>query len=288
MFIGELFEAANKKIVVIYPGRFQPFHKGHAAVYNHLCKVWGNQNVYIVTSNKVEPPKSPFSFMEKKKMMIATGINPEKIIFDAQPYQAKGFVDLFDPKTTILLFAVSEKDMAEDPRFKFGVKKDGSPSYFQPFESVSQCKTLDQHAYMTTVPTFDFKVLGKPANSASQIRTQFADADEATQKKIVTDLFGKFDPTIFEIMKSKLSPISENINESVGDDTQIHKIQQKYDVPWNEAARMYHVDKVRVEDAQKIPDNDLLNPDPKIRSLAKQVIVMKKELNDITGNTSVA
>jgi cytidyltransferase-like protein len=209
MFLGQLFEAAGKQVKVIYPGRFQPFHKGHAQVYQHLCEKFGKDNVYIVTSDKVEMPKSPFSFAEKKAMIGLTGIDTSRVIQDTQPYRAPGLVAQFEAANTILLFAISEKDMAEDPRFQFKPKKDGSPSYFQQFTDLKQCRTLDKHGYMMTVPTFNFTVLGKPANSASQIREQFAGADLATQRKIVTDLFGKFDNNVFNIMKARLEGTTE-------------------------------------------------------------------------------
>ena len=37
-----------KKTVVIYVGRFQPMHKGHAGTYQHLVKKFGKDNVYVV------------------------------------------------------------------------------------------------------------------------------------------------------------------------------------------------------------------------------------------------
>ena len=212
MFVTELYDGPAKQIKVIYPGRFQPFHKGHAQVYQYLCQKYGKDNVYIVTSDRVEMPKSPFNFAEKKQMMLLTGISGDKIVMDSQPYRAQELVAQFDTKSTILLFAVSEKDMAEDPRFQFKPKKDGSPSYFQQFSDIKQCETLDKHAYMMTVPTFDFTVLGKPATSASEIRAQFAGSDLATQRKIVTDLFGKFDNNVFNIMKARLeSTVTEEV-----------------------------------------------------------------------------
>ena len=62
MFISELFEAAEpSNVLVIYPGRFQPFHKGHKAVYDYLASRYGRDNVFITTSNKVAPPRSPFT-----------------------------------------------------------------------------------------------------------------------------------------------------------------------------------------------------------------------------------
>ena len=211
MFLSNLFESDGRRVLVIYPGRFQPFHKGHAQVYQHLVKTYGGDNVFIVTSNKVELPKSPFSFEDKIKMITATGVSTSKVVQSSQPYRAMEIVQNYDPANTILLFAVSEKDMAEDPRFAFSPKKDGSPSYFQPLVSLSQCESLARHAYITTVPTFTFTVCGKPANSASQIREMFKNGDEGTRQQIVTDLYGSFDQNVYNLLVSKLA---DGINES--------------------------------------------------------------------------
>jgi cytidyltransferase-like protein len=78
-------EAIQEKIV-IYPGRFHPFHKGHAAVFKHLKEKYGK--VFISTSDKVDPPKSPFTFAEKKQMMIHAGIPSSAIVQTKNPYQA--------------------------------------------------------------------------------------------------------------------------------------------------------------------------------------------------------
>jgi len=66
--------------VVIYPGRFHPFHKGHKSVYDALVKRFGKNRVYIATSNKVDPPKSPFTFDEKRAMMALTGVDPSRVV----------------------------------------------------------------------------------------------------------------------------------------------------------------------------------------------------------------
>ena len=69
-----LLEDTNpiKKTVVIYVGRFQPFHKGHNATYQHLVKKFGKDNVFIGTSNKTDKLKSPFKFNEKVKIMTTS------------------------------------------------------------------------------------------------------------------------------------------------------------------------------------------------------------------------
>ena len=206
MFLTELFEAKTKTIIVVYPGRFQPFHKGHKEVYNYLCNNYGADKVFICTSSKVEMPRSPFDFQEKLEMMKLTGVNPNKVVQSTQPYRAQEIIANYNPTNTILLFAVSAKDMAEDPRFKFGPKKDGSPSYFQaPPSNLSQAETFDKHAYIITVPTFEFNVLGKPMQSSTEIRNQFVTADENTKKLIIKDLFGTYNDTVYNIMLSKLT-----------------------------------------------------------------------------------
>lgn len=200
MRISDLFEQAQN-IVAIYPGRFQPFHKGHAAVYKWLTKKFNN--VYIATSNKVEPPRSPFNFEEKKMMMMHAGVPAASIVQVKNPYIAEEITSRFDPANTIAVFAVSEKDMEEDPRFQFRPKKDGSPSYYQPFGGKMQ--TFDKHGYIIVSPTFDFTVLGQPMRSATELRRDFAQADTDTQARIIKDLYGKYDPAIHKIMSAKIN-----------------------------------------------------------------------------------
>jgi cytidyltransferase-like protein len=176
------------KKLVIYPGRFQPFHKGHAQVFNWLKNKFGD--AIIATSDKVEAPKSPFNFNEKKQMMKLAGVPASKVKQVLNPYLAREILKDYDPKTTVLIFAVSQKDMEEDPRFTFLTKK-GKPGYLQrydehennlkPFGDVQKMK-----GYVIVTPTFTFNVLGKPATSASELRKQFVSLDSKKQKEFIT------------------------------------------------------------------------------------------------------
>ena len=197
--------------VVIYPGRFHPFHKGHKSVYDTLVKRFGRNRVYIATSNKVDPPKSPFTFVEKREMMALTGVDPSRVVQVKNPYQATEITDNFDPQNTIALFAVSDKDMAEDPRFSFKPRKDGQPSYYQPASKDMQ--GFDKHGYIVTVPTLQFNVLGKPMRSASEFRANFAQADSETQKAMITDLFGRYDPKTHSSMSQKINEQLERADQ---------------------------------------------------------------------------
>jgi len=204
------------KTLVIYPGRFQPFHKGHAQVFQWLKNKFGD--AYIATSDKVEAPKSPFNFQEKKQMMRLAGVPAGKIKQVLNPYMAKEILKDFDPKTTVLIFAVSQKDMEEDPRFSFKPKKDGSPGYLQPYagneKKLKPFGSDDKmRGYVVVTPTFTFNVLGKPATSASELRKQFVSLDNKKQKEFITDLFGKYDADIHKLMKKKIGAMQKTIKQ---------------------------------------------------------------------------
>jgi len=208
-----LTELSEPQILVIYPGRFQPFHKGHHAVFNWLSTKFGRNNVVIATSDKVDPPKSPFTFSEKAYFMHLTGVPTDRIVQSASPYDAGkviagGNLNIPDPTNCVVLFAVSEKDMSEDPRFKNFSKKDGTPTYFQPFRNMRDTEDMTKHGYILTVPTFDFTVLGKPMRSGTELRSMYEQADEKTRQAIIKDLFGKYTHEAEHLMTSKLAPIA--------------------------------------------------------------------------------
>jgi hypothetical protein len=206
----------GKKVFVIYPGRFHPFHAGHKGVYNYLSTKFGGNDVYITTTGVVELPKSPFSFDEKKEMMMATGIPSNKILNVKNNYNLQSVSSQIpiNVERDSIIFAVSQKDMAEDPRFKNFVKKDGSPSYLQPMpKNESKLEPAIKHGYLITVPTTDFTVLGLPARSASQLRSQYTTLNPEQQKSFIVDLFGSYNPKIHKILNNKLGNTTGKLTE---------------------------------------------------------------------------
>jgi hypothetical protein len=200
-------------IIVIYPGRFHPFHRGHLASYEYLTKKYGANNVYIATSNVQAPVTSPFSYSDKVDMMTRLGIPAGHVVQVRNPYQAQEIYDnIPDRNDTALIYAVSEKDMqADGARFKFGTKKNGEPSYMQPMpENLKQLKPLTQHAYVTVTPTVDFRVQGVDANSASQIRKAYVAGSDADRDSIIVDLYGEVYPELRDIFDARLG-----LNEKV-------------------------------------------------------------------------
>jgi hypothetical protein len=202
--IRENPEHGSYKTVVIYPGRFQPPHIGHMKAWQWLNQKFGN--AYIATSDKVEPPRSPFNFNEKQRLLQFAGVPVDHIVQVKNPYQAAEIVSKFDAESTVLIFAISQKDMEEDPRFKFAPKKDGSPGYLQPYDkNQGDLRPLNQVGYVTTVPTFNFNVMGSPMRSATEFRANFAQANDSQQAQMIKDLYGKYDAGIHKLLKDRIA-----------------------------------------------------------------------------------
>ncbi len=174
MYVADLFETyvaeAGPELVVLYPGRFQPFHLGHGEVFRSLQSQFGRDNVYIATSNKVELPKSPFNFSDKTVLMHAAGIPSDRILEVTSPYKLPE--NRFNPANTIFIVAVGSPD--KDRLRPDSVKKDGSPGYFKTFESLNKCETADKHGYV---------IIADERQKVITINGQSVDVSHGTQSR---------------------------------------------------------------------------------------------------------
>lgn len=212
-------DAGDRRVVVLLPGRFQPMHKGHKQVFDDLRREYGN-NVYVYTTNDTSSIKSPFTFHEKQLIMTRLlGIPGDKIVQTRSPYAFPGQL-IVNPENTVCIFAVSEKDMAEDPRFKFSdtgpnLKRDGSPSFLQKYPgSVEECETSDKHGYVLSVPTVQFDVAGESVDSATKVRELLVgDIDKA--REAFFDLYGKEDEEMLEMMRDRIEAKALTLEGSI-------------------------------------------------------------------------
>jgi hypothetical protein len=191
--------------LVIYPGRFHPFHLGHKASYDWLTNKFGENSVFIASSGKQEAETSPFEYADKVKMATKLGVPAGRIKKVKNPYQATEITDALSDEekaNTVLIFAVSAKD-AE--RFNFKPKADGSPSYLQPLpDNEKGMKPMTQHGYVIITPTVNFQVQGADANSASQIRKLYTAGNDNDRDQIIVDLYGAADPELKAIFDKQL------------------------------------------------------------------------------------
>jgi len=194
-----LGEAAQMdKVVVVYSGRFQPFHKGHYATYDHLVKKFGKDNVYIGTSDVTDNKKSPFGFKEKKAIMMKMfGISSNKIVQIKNPYAPQEILSKFDSDTTGFITVVGEKDSSRL-----------SGKYFTPYKGKVEDGYLNK-GYVYAAPA-------QPnAISGTDVRYWLSAGSEEERKKNFTKAYPKFDDQIFKIITLKLKKLKESINEEI-------------------------------------------------------------------------
>jgi len=204
--VDPLLTEASPNVVVIYPGRFQPMGRHHAATYKALVEKYGADKVFVATSNVVKPPNSPLSFDQKKSIMMKHGIPGNQIVQTKNPYQAQEVLQNFDPETTSVVFAVGKKDMQASPRFANlgGVRKDGNPAYLRKWGSDETPAPFKQHGYVTVAPHVALDIPGIGEMSGTTLRQALAQADPQTFENIM----GFFDEDISQMLQNQLQEMS--------------------------------------------------------------------------------
>ena len=211
--VNEILMPQKNNLIVIFPGRFQPFHLGHKRFYDLAKKKFPGADFYIATSDipekaaTKEPGRYPFNFAEKKAIMVAAGIPEKEIVQVKQPYKPIEILKDYDQNFAKVIYIVGEKDMKEDPRFAFGMTKKGKPTYFQPFRSLNELQPFKEdggHGYIYSPGTIEFNVNGKNITSASELRELYKNFNEQGKKEIITQILGKFDPKIYNLFNAKI------------------------------------------------------------------------------------
>ena len=193
-----LTEDINKKVVV-YAGRFQPFHKGHYATYSHLVKQFGKDNVYIGTSDKTDNIKSPFKFKEKKVIMMKMfGIPSDKIVQIKNPYAPTEIIGKFDEESTAFITVVGEKD-----RYRLKGK------YFEPYHPDRIESGYKDKGYVYVAPAQSNPISG------TDVRNWLSNGSEEQRKSGFKKAYGKFDPKIFKLVSDRLFKIESKMERFI-------------------------------------------------------------------------
>ena len=185
--LGEAESVDN--LVVVYAGRFQPFHKGHYATYSHLVKKFGKNNVYIGTSNKTDNVKSPFNFKEKVMIMNTMfGVPKNQIVQVKNPYVPTEVLKKFDKDTTAFVTVVGKKDAS-----RLGGK------FFTPYKDNLDFEGYEDRGYVYIAPE------GGGGVSGTEVRKGLSSGSEEEKKKFFsTRAYPKFDKKIFDFITNTL------------------------------------------------------------------------------------
>lgn len=170
-----------KKIVVL-PGGYHPYHAGHYSLYKAAEEKFPDADIYLAATNDTKT--RPFPFEIKKKLAQLAGVNPDQFVQVKSPFKAEEITQKYDPERDVLIFVRSEKDRSEQPK-PGGTKKDGTPSYFQPYET-DNLESFNKHAYIDYLPTIEF---GPGIKSATEIRNSWPRLNDKQKLAMVMSLY---------------------------------------------------------------------------------------------------
>jgi cytidyltransferase-like protein len=210
MKVSQLFEAPTERklLAVIYPGRFQPFHKGHNAAYHQLCKWFKKDNVWIASSDKTTDPgdKDSVSFLdftERKELMVTMyGLLPDHIVKCKNPaFSPVEILSLYKaPVVTVM--AVGSKDAERYKESKLFTPYPMHKGHPAPFASVSKdLTTANEKAgmYYVVIPSQGSGISGTKARELLAKCENQKDA-KATMEKV----FGEYNADIARMVLSNL------------------------------------------------------------------------------------
>jgi hypothetical protein len=241
---GILLEGIEKTIVV-YSGRFQPFHKGHFATYQNLIKKFGKDSVYIATSNKTDNQKSPFNFKEKKMIMQKMfSIPSDKIVEVRNPYAPMEVLANYPEETTGFITVVGEKD---EMRL--------SGKYFTPYKGKVEMGYRDK-GYVYASPSQSNPISG------TEVRNWLKAGDEQSKKDFLR-AYPKFDEKVFKLITLKLGKLSEDVLSEIANSSGVESdgepdsgytpdgtlriIDRGKPEPWLKQLGMKQIDKPRAD-----------------------------------------
>jgi len=198
-----LTEATTQKVVVVYSGRFQPAHRGHYETFTNVLKEFPHADVFIGTSDKVDLPKSPFNFKEKKQIISKMfGVKSNQIKQIKNPYGPKEILEKY-PEDTVYITVVGKKDaerLGKGKYFDFYAKGD------------EEMEGYPEKGYIFIAPENNTLYKGVPL-SGTVVRDTFSNADEAEKEELFKTLYGKLDKKIFKLITSKIK-LDESLNEA--------------------------------------------------------------------------
>ena len=202
MLIEHILKEGVSDIAVFYGGRFQPMHKAHQDVYNHLVNKFGADNVFIATSfsqkaikahSKGDYSSDPFTFDEKASIMNKMFNIPGDKIIKTNPYRPDLAAIGKDPETTATILVYGAKDA---DRLATGT----GFLHKMPDNMDELIPTAQDRGYVYVAP------LMQGGMSASDFRqTMSSEASTEQKQQEFTKFFGKMDPQVFGFIEERLT-----------------------------------------------------------------------------------
>jgi cytidyltransferase-like protein len=262
MFITQLFENAQRRIVVTYPGRFQPFHNGHKEVLENLQSRFGTENVFVVTSNKVDNVKSFFNFSERAQFMMAAGVPSHSIIEAAQVYDLPG---QFAAEKSNIVFITALGATDAQRLGTGGTKKDGNPAYFQTLPEnadINSLETADKHGYVVIEElkpktiTLNNQTVDVSRGTATRNAWNSIRNDDKLRAEFLTQMYGKNFTNLGQLLDKISTGAPEPVAKPSPKLTKVKPVKQQPVVKANNSVdeSMYQYDKQDPYNSEFAPD----------------------------------
>ncbi len=176
-------------LIVVYPGRFSPFHAGHLEVYNYLCNKYGKDNVWVVSSNKTGKD-TPLDFNLKKKLAVKMGVPASKFQYAKIPYYPEDLLTKIASPDSKVIIALGKKDASRLENRK-------TYEYLSDKSDVSSLLPYTEKMYVDVTPEF---ANGRSASQVRSMLNSFKSKENARSLFIM--LYGFFDEEIFNALIS--------------------------------------------------------------------------------------
>ena len=133
--------------VVLYPGRFQPFHYGHKSSYDHLVDEFGSDKVFIITAGFSKAVQTAQQKLKAAKLVHGTA-GYSQIAKGHQEQLAKNPMG-FDDKVEVMtgVHGIRHDETPED-NDKLNVVHNSNP--YQPFKNLTDIFGADADFVSTT------------------------------------------------------------------------------------------------------------------------------------------
>ena len=180
-------------LVVVFAGRFQPFHRGHHGVYTALCARFGQDAVYLASSDRVGVAggrPAPFTFDEKKRLITGLfGVPPARVVRVKSPYGPTEILSAYDPEQTAYIAVVGARD---EGRL--------TSRYWRPYEPHAPLEPYPRCGYILTAPPAAADL------SATEIRAALGDPGTTPSEKqsYFRATYPLWDEILFELMVARL------------------------------------------------------------------------------------
>jgi len=191
-------ELVDKEIIVLFPGNFQPMGQHQREEYQRLCRKFGKDNVVVVTDDKIDKQKHPFSFDEKVTIMKRHGVqNVQKAL---NPFYPTELISKLDETNTVLIIAVSQKNVSELKRIKRLTRYNGSGKL-----TIKDIQNPYIYYMVTNDVNYDIPSIGKLNFKNIQKALGDRDAKLSELKSRFISIFGWFDAKIFNMVIHKMN-----------------------------------------------------------------------------------